>query len=209
MPPGLRERKKLRTREEIIRVAMDLFDQQGFAATTIAQIAEAADVAPRTVSSYFPAKEDLVFPREDEIRGTLEARLRDRHEGESAVEALRGWISEEQDRWRARDDEARCQHRIIAADPDLQAHKRAQLAQFEEVMAAAIALDLGLAPTALEPRMAAAATVAVLDRIGEGRHDAVEGGAQAAALEEEALRLVDRGLAFVTAGIAALDGREA
>jgi AcrR family transcriptional regulator len=78
MPLGLRERKKQRTRETIARAALALFDAQGFRATTIAEIAEAADVAPRTVSAYFPAKEDLVFPDQDEICASLERRLTER-----------------------------------------------------------------------------------------------------------------------------------
>ncbi len=60
-PPGLRERKKAKTRDTIVRVALGLFAEQGYGQTTIAQIAEGADVSPRTVSTYFPAKEDIVF----------------------------------------------------------------------------------------------------------------------------------------------------
>ena len=44
-----------------MRVALDLFARNGYSGTTIAQIAEAAEVSPRTVSTYFPAKEDIVF----------------------------------------------------------------------------------------------------------------------------------------------------
>ncbi len=204
MAPGLRERKKHRTREEIVRAALELFSSQGYAATTIAQIADAADVSPRTVSSYFPSKEDLVFPREEETLAGLEARLQQRHDGESAIDALRSWILAEQETWRARDGEMRCQHAIIDASEELQSRKRAQFARFEGLLCAAIAEDLGVDAEALEPRMAAAATVAVIDRLGEDRRHAVDAGTTEEVLEEEAIRLLDRALAFVTAGVAAL-----
>ncbi|RJL22844.1 TetR/AcrR family transcriptional regulator [Bailinhaonella thermotolerans] len=58
---GLRERKKARTRALIQREALRLFREQGYAATTVEQIAEAAEVAPSTVFRYFPTKEDLVL----------------------------------------------------------------------------------------------------------------------------------------------------
>ncbi|MQY29917.1 TetR/AcrR family transcriptional regulator [Nocardia aurantia] len=63
---GLRERKKEQTRRRIIEVALQLCDSQGFEATTVEQIADAADVSPRTVNRYFELKEDIVLaPTED------------------------------------------------------------------------------------------------------------------------------------------------
>ncbi|MDF5752738.1 TetR family transcriptional regulator [Spongiactinospora sp. TRM90649] len=58
---GLRERKKARTRALIQREALRLFQERGYADTTVEQIAEAAEVAPSTVFRYFPTKEDLVL----------------------------------------------------------------------------------------------------------------------------------------------------
>ncbi|WP_283135877.1 TetR family transcriptional regulator [Rhizohabitans arisaemae] len=57
---GLRERKKARTRETILREAFRLFRERGYNATTVDQIAEAAEVSPATFFRYFPTKEDLV-----------------------------------------------------------------------------------------------------------------------------------------------------
>jgi AcrR family transcriptional regulator len=59
--PGLRERKKAKTRALIQKEALRLFREQGYTATTVEQIAEAAEVAPSTVFRYFPTKEDLVL----------------------------------------------------------------------------------------------------------------------------------------------------
>ncbi|MEV2250872.1 TetR family transcriptional regulator [Streptomyces sp. NPDC050147] len=58
--PPLRERKKLKTKGTIRRQALRLFREQGFDATTVEQIAEAAEVSVSTVFRYFPTKEDLV-----------------------------------------------------------------------------------------------------------------------------------------------------
>jgi len=59
--PGLRERKKARTRATIASNALRLFREQGYDGTTIDQIIEAAEVSESTFFRYFPAKEDLVL----------------------------------------------------------------------------------------------------------------------------------------------------
>lgn len=86
---GLRERKKRERRKAISDIAMGLFEQRGYDAVTVVEIARAADVSEQTVFNYFPAKEDLVFDEQDEARAGLIAAIRDRDEGTSLVDGFR------------------------------------------------------------------------------------------------------------------------
>jgi AcrR family transcriptional regulator len=61
---GLRDRKKIKTRDAILRESMRLFEANGYASTTVEQIAEAAEIAPSTFFRYFPTKESLVMANE-------------------------------------------------------------------------------------------------------------------------------------------------
>ena len=68
--PGLWERKKARTRAAIREHAFRLFREQGYDATTVDQIAEAAEVSPSTFFRYFPTKEDVVLQDDMELPTT-------------------------------------------------------------------------------------------------------------------------------------------
>jgi AcrR family transcriptional regulator len=71
---SLRERKRARTRQALVAAAAELFEAHGYDETTIADIAGQADVGLRTFFSYFPSKEDLLFPDTDgRVRAALEA----------------------------------------------------------------------------------------------------------------------------------------
>ncbi|WP_030683592.1 TetR/AcrR family transcriptional regulator [Streptomyces cellulosae] len=88
-PTGLRDSKKQETRQAISDHATRLFIAQGFEQTTIAEIATAARVAKKTVTNYFPRKEDLVLDHQDVFIASLAHTVADRRPGESALAALR------------------------------------------------------------------------------------------------------------------------
>ena len=190
---GLRERKRVRTRRAIADAALGLFDRQGFHATTIPQIAAAADVSPRTVSGYFPAKEDLAFPDADERIAALEARLRSRPPGETAADTLRAWLPEMVAGDAHRAEEHRCRRAVIDADEALCAYEHRFLARAQAALAEAFAADLGVGPDALEPRMAASATMTVFEVLGRDLDPA-----------ESPFAALDRALVFIGGGIGAL-----
>src|SRR5258705_12800983 len=89
---GLRERKKQRTRETIARAARELFAERGYHATTLPDIAEAADVSTRTIFAYFPSKEDILFADFPLMKEALAQALAERPEGEQALETVRAFI---------------------------------------------------------------------------------------------------------------------
>ncbi|MFI6498674.1 TetR/AcrR family transcriptional regulator [Nonomuraea typhae] len=95
---GLRERKKAKTRALIQKEALRLFREQGYAATTVEQVAEAAEVAPSTVFRYFATKEDLVlldqFPPFTDVLNTLP---RDLHPVEAMRRAMRAVFAAQSD----------------------------------------------------------------------------------------------------------------
>src|SRR5256885_8459926 len=95
MAAGLRERKKRKTCEDIFEAARKLFDQKGFDAVTVAQVARAADVSEVTVFNYFSTKEDLFYGGMQFFEEQLIEAVRTRRAGVSAIRAFQrragGW----------------------------------------------------------------------------------------------------------------------
>ena len=87
-PSGIRERKKLRTREALIDAAATLCLQRGFDGTTVEQIAAAADVSTRTFSRYFPTKESVVVAMTGDMDRYLAAALAAQPSGITEYEAM-------------------------------------------------------------------------------------------------------------------------
>jgi AcrR family transcriptional regulator len=81
-PEGRRARKQRETRARIADAAMRLFLERGYEATTLDDVAEAADVSRRSLFDYFPTKEDVLFAGQDDFVPALVAELRQRPEDE-------------------------------------------------------------------------------------------------------------------------------
>jgi AcrR family transcriptional regulator len=205
VPEGLRERKKQRTREQIIEAAMGLFAERGYQATTIADIATAADVAPRTFFSYFPSKEAVVFHTVDRDLDGLANALRDRLPDDTAFDALRRWIDAMFDQWMAQEDEALLRKRLCREDEGLANFQGGMMARIHELLLEAIADDLGEPPDALRPRLVAAAAMAALTSLDGSFDERAEQRVPVA--KAEALAVLDDAMIFLRGGIDALQDR--
>jgi AcrR family transcriptional regulator len=197
--PGLRERKKQRTRERIVEAAFELFDERGFDGTTIADIAEAADIAPRTFFSYFPSKDDVVFHDFEASHATVASWLREREPGTNAIDALRAGIAgakAEMDRESLR--EKRCRKRLVRENESLAAHSQHLMGKFADLIAEAAARDLGDEPGDLRPRLVAAATAAAIGVMDDVPDEDADHSAET----------IESLLAFLRGGLAALQDQK-
>jgi AcrR family transcriptional regulator len=157
-PAGLRERKKAKTRAAIREHAMRLFDEQGYAATTVEQIAEAAEVSQSTFFRYFPTKEDVVLT--DDYDGPVLDAMRAQPPGVHPAEAMRRAFRQvfdaiTPDAWEAEQRRQRLFHVV----PELQARVMQQYATMIGLVAAVIAERAGLPADDFSARVMAGALV--------------------------------------------------
>src|SRR5580700_1675442 len=202
---GLRERKKLRTRQLITGTAMRLFAERGFAAVPVAEIARAAEVSEATVFNYFPTKEDLVFQGMEVFEAELLAAVAGRPAGESVVAAFARFVLQTRGFPPARDDDATrlliAISRMIAASPALLAREGEILAHYAASLAAILAEDTAAEPGDLRPWVVARALIGTHHSLIEFvRRRLLEGPADHARLADEvdtrgrqALALLDQG----------------
>jgi len=182
---GLRERSKARRREAILRAAYELFADRGFEATTIADIATAAEVSPRTVTLYFPSKLELALSEFDCFAERLRTAVHRRKAGLTILDAVEHWLRQEIAQRSDLDDLA---DRALDLNPQLRAAAGARLAEVIQEGARILAEERGSAPDDFGPRMAAAAAAAV---VGEVCHRPQEAD-------------IDTAMAFLRAGLATL-----
>ncbi|MFH9728254.1 TetR/AcrR family transcriptional regulator [Streptomyces sp. NPDC017254] len=154
---GLRESKKQETRQLISDHATRLFIEQGFEQTTIAEIATAARVAKKTVTNYFPRKEDLALDHHEEFTATLARAVAGRAAGESPLAALRREFAAAVERCDPVAGFAGPEFaRMAAESPTLTTRLRELHDRREEALAAALAESAPADSPAIAPRAAAA-----------------------------------------------------
>jgi AcrR family transcriptional regulator len=90
--PGLRERKKARTRRLIADTAARLFAERGYEHVAVTDVAREAEVAEQTVYNYFPTKEQLVTDREQQVQDRLCDLIRSRPPGVAPAAAIRDFV---------------------------------------------------------------------------------------------------------------------
>lgn len=152
--PGLRERKKIKTREEIRAATYALIKEQGYDATTVEQIAERAEVSPSTVFRYFPTKEDIVLT--DEYDPLMLEELRARPADESWMDSVRHVIRIAVEGNLAQDVEvARMRAHLGVQVPAVRARMVASMSETSRLLREAIAERSGLDPNGLEVRVCA------------------------------------------------------
>ncbi|MFJ6723810.1 MULTISPECIES: TetR family transcriptional regulator [unclassified Streptomyces] len=162
-PTGLRERKKQRTREELLRAAVHLFTSQGYERTTVDEIAAAVDVSQRTFFRYYAGKEDVALALEGVTVARFVEAVRARPAAEPPLEALRqavleGWTSlHEAIESVVSVDLYLRMYRVIESTPVLLAAHLRRSAETEEALARVLAeregLDVDADP---RPRLAVA-----------------------------------------------------
>lgn len=91
---GLRDRKRRRTRAAIADTGMRLFLDRGFDQVSVVDTSAAAEVSEKTVYNYFASKAELFFDEGDDLLTELLHAVRTRAPGESALDAVRGFVGE-------------------------------------------------------------------------------------------------------------------
>ncbi|ROQ66454.1 TetR family transcriptional regulator [Streptomyces sp. 840.1] len=171
-PLGLRERKKLRTRVAIRQATYRLIAEQGYDATTIEQIAEAAEVSPSTVFRYFATKEDIVLT--DEYDPVMEASLRSRPADEAPLLSVRLMMIESLTSFmETENEELRQRTRLMVEVPAIRARMTETMSDTAKILAQVLADRTGRSADDLKIRIFIAAVLGALREVTLywGEHD--------------------------------------
>jgi AcrR family transcriptional regulator len=161
-PRGLRERKKLETRLAFARAAMRLFEERGYEATSVDDIAAAANVSRRTFFRYFRSKEEVFIVDPEGKLAALHVALAEGPVDEPTIAALRrGILALTAAYWEP--ELVQLEAQIAHREPAVAAAGLAYQVRWEDTLAAEVAADLGVdVERDPRPRIVAHATVAIM-----------------------------------------------
>ena len=203
--PGLRERKKLQTRQLIADTARRLFAERGFESVTVADVARAADVSEATVFNYFPTKEDLFYSGLEAFEEELLTTIRERDSGESVLASFGRFVLEPRGLLASKDPESverlGAISRVIEESPSLLAREERIFAGYTDSLAALLADETRAGAGDVRPWVAANALMGVHRALVHRTRRAIISGARNPKLAREvraqgkhALALVENGL---------------
>ncbi|WP_375482597.1 TetR family transcriptional regulator [uncultured Mycobacterium sp.] len=164
---GLRERKKIKTRQAIRRAAFRLIEENGYSATTVEQIAEAAEVSPSTFFRYFPSKESVLLA--DDLDPLILEAFAQQPPELSPIQAFRGAyetvmasMSEEQREFET------TRQRLIFSIPELKAALYDEYLRTVTVIAEAVSRRMGRDPSDFDIRVFAGAATGAMMATSDG-----------------------------------------
>ena len=192
---GLRERKKARTRASLREHALRLFSEQGYQATTVEQIAAAAEVSPSTFFRYFPTKEDVVL--QDDMDTRMIAAFEQQPPGVGPIAAVRAAAREMLTSYTGTDlDVIRETTRLTMTVPEVRARALDEFARTITVLAEAVSKRTGRAPDDLAVRTVAGAIIGVIMSITIPWENWSDGTSF-----EDTFARIDEALALLEAGL--------
>jgi len=209
--PGLRERKKQQTWGLIAQTARRLFQEHGFDAVTVADVAREADVSRKTVFNYFPTKEDLFYSGLELFEARLLEAIRERKPGESILAAFERFVTEPRGLLAADDPDAGERPlaviRLITDSSALLAREQQIYAGYAAALAALIAEETQARPDDIAPWVAANAMIglhkALVDhvrrRVLAGERDRARIARGLRAQARQAVALLEHGLGHLGA----------
>jgi TetR/AcrR family transcriptional regulator, regulator of mycofactocin system len=155
----LRQRKKDRTRRQMLSAALELFEQQGYENTSVEQIAARAETSPATFFRYFASKDEVLFLDEQQSAADLASAVAARADSTADVAALADPIVEYAQRAAGRSENGARRMRIIMATPSLETRSLRMRLLWERALAHQLAQEAGQATPSFEQNVVASLAV--------------------------------------------------
>jgi AcrR family transcriptional regulator len=157
---GVRERRKLQTRERLLKVAKERFERDGYDNVTVAEIAADAGVTAKTLFQHFASKEDLLMADLGGVHAEMIGALRERERGTTALQAVAAWLLD----WEARRPADGYDRfiRMVGTGPGVESMRCRLYDQWEGAVVEVLADEANEARPNPQTRMVAAQLIAMI-----------------------------------------------